>query len=123
MQVQLLPWQTLYTYTISVWRRYAKQAKKEFQEACTSDQEEEKITKQKTYIEAQKQIWEAKKREEAKKIEIRLTKMAEKAKIDPNIIWNARRRAQGSKELEYNTITEAGEIIMNAEETKSHIAN
>ena len=88
-----------------------------------SDQEEEKIIKQKTYIEAQKQIREAIEREEAKKIEIRLTKMAEKAKNDPNIIWNARRRAQGSKELEYNTITEAGEIIMNAEETKSHIAN
>ena len=86
-------------------------------------QEEEKIIKQKTYIEAQKHIREAIEREEAKKIEIRLTKMAEKAKIDPNIIWNARKRAQGSKELEYNTITEAGEIIMNAEETKSHIAN
>ena len=104
-------------------RAKRKQAKKEFHEACTSGQEEEKIIKQKTYIEAQKQIREAIEREEAKKIEIRLTKMAEKAKIDPNIIWNARRRAQGSKELEYNTITEAGEIIMNTEETKSHIAN
>ena len=49
--------------------------------------------------------------------------MTEKARIDPNMIWNARKRAQGCKELEYNTITEAGEIIMNAEETKSHIAN
>ena len=27
------------------------------------------------------------------------------------------------KKLNYNTITEAGEIIMNAEETKSHITN
>ena len=49
--------------------------------------------------------------------------MAEKTKIDTNIVWKARRRAQRSKELENNTITEAGEIIMNAEETKSHIAN
>ena len=49
--------------------------------------------------------------------------MAEKAKIDPNIIWNARKRAQGCEELENDTITEAGEIIMNAEETKSHIGN
>ena len=103
-------------------RAKRKQAKKEFQEACMNGQEEEKIIKQKTYIEAQKHIREAIEREEAKKIEIRLTKMAEKAKIDPNIMWNARKRAQGSKELEYNTVTEAGEIIMNAEETKSHIA-
>ena len=73
--------------------------------ACASDQESEKIIKQKAYIEAQKQIWKAIDREEAKKIQIRITKIAEKAKIDPSIIWNARKRAQGCKELEYNTIT------------------
>ena len=49
--------------------------------------------------------------------------MAEKAKIDPNIIWTAKKKAKGYKELEYNTITEDGEIIINAEETKSHIAD
>ena len=103
-------------------RAKIKQAKEEFHVACNNSQVSEKITKQKAYIDAQKQIRDAIHREEAKKTEIKKTKMAEKAKIDPNALWTAKKKANGYKELEYNTITEDGEIIINAEETKSYIA-
>ena len=42
-----------------------------------------------------------------KQTEKRIKKLTEKAKIDPNIIWQARKKAQTTNSMEYNTITEA----------------
>ena len=58
-----------------------------------------------------------------KKIEERLNSLHEKAKINPNTIWEARKRSKGCKTLEYNTYTEDGTPISDPQETKEHIAN
>ena len=58
-----------------------------------------------------------------KTIADRLKKLQEKAKIIPNTIWEARKRAKGCKGLEYNTYTGDGILITDPTETKKHIAN
>ena len=84
-------------HEIKSLRTKRKQAKMELHEACTNGQEDEKITKRKAYIETQKKIREAIDREEAKKIGIKITKIAEKAKIYPNMIRNARKEHKDAK--------------------------
>ena len=53
----------------------------------------------------------------------KLENLQKKAKINPNTIWEARRRAKGCKGLEYTTYTEEGEQIQDPAKTKEHIAN
>ena len=43
------------------------------------------------------------------------------AKINPNTIWNTRKRTQTDNELSYATITEEGTTITDPEKTKEHI--
>ena len=57
------------------------------------------------------------------KIEIKLEEIHRKAKINPNIIWDARKRAKASNGLDYPTYTEEGEQITDPSKTKEHIAN
>ena len=44
------------------------------------------------------------------------------AKINPNIIWKARKRTKGCNSIDYNTITEEGKNLTDPEETKQYIA-
>ena len=60
---------------------------------------------------------------ETKKIEERLNSLHEKAKINPNTLWEARKRSKGCNTLEYNTFIEEGTPISDPHETKEHIAN
>ena len=57
------------------------------------------------------------------KIENKLEEIHRKAKINPNIIWDARKRAKASNGLDYPTYTEEGEQITDPNKTKEHIAN
>ena len=75
------------------------------------------------YIKSQRELRSAIEEVETKTIENRLEKLYEKAKINPNTIWAARKRANGCQDLDYNTYTEEGKLITNPEETKDHIAN
>ena len=59
---------------------------------------------------------------EAEQTEKRTRELINRTKIDPNIIWQARKQAKGNNELEYNTIAEEDKEIINPEETKEHIA-
>ena len=59
----------------------------------------------------------------AKKIENKLEEIHRKAKINPNIIWDARKRAKGSNGLDYRAYTEEGEQITDPIKTKEHVAN
>ena len=68
---------------------------------------------------SQKELRNAIEQANTKTIEDRLKKLQEQAKITPNIIWEARKRAKGCKGLEYNTYTEDGILITD----KKHIAN
>ena len=58
-----------------------------------------------------------------KHTEKRIKKLTEKAKIDPNIIWQARKRAQTTKSMEYNTITEDSITLTEPEETLEYVAD
>ena len=57
---------------------------------------------------------------DAKKIKDKLAEIHRKAKINPNIILDARERAKG---LDYPTYTEEGEQITDPTKTKEHVAN
>ena len=44
------------------------------------------------------------------------------AKINPNIIWEARKRTKGCNSIDYNTITEEVKNLTDPEETKQYLA-
>ena len=80
-----------------------KTACKDFRDACIRANKEE-IQKTKTrYLETQDNY--------------------RKAKIQPNTIWEIRKKAKPKNELEYNTITEDDRTITDPQESKDHIAN
>ena len=43
--------------------------------------------------------------------------------MNPNTIWETRKRAKGCNGLEYKTTTEEGKYLTDPQETKDHIAN
>ena len=99
-----------------------KAAHKEFQDACTR-RDKNKIQRTKTsYLEAQDKYRSALEEAEKKAIEKKLEEIANKAKIQPNIIWQIRKKAKPNNELSYNTITEDNRILTDPQETKDHIA-
>ena len=53
----------------------------------------------------------------------RFTRRGKKAMINPNTIWETRKRATGCNGLEYDTINEEGRRITDPQETKHHIAD
>ena len=73
-------------------------------------------------MESQKQLREEIEKAEAKKLEDKLEKINSMTKINPNIIWEARKRSKGCSSIDYNTITEEGKNLTDPEETKQCIA-
>ena len=57
-------------------------------------------------MESQKQLREAIEKAETKKMEENWKKINNMAKINPKMIWEARKWAKGSNRLVYNTMTE-----------------
>ena len=104
-------------------RAEKKKAKKNFQEACKYQNNPKKVETKNTYMESQKKLREAIENEESRKIEAKLQELSKKAKINPNIIWETRKRAKGFNGLDYNTVDENGKRITNPQETKAHIAD
>ena len=100
-----------------------KNHKKEFQKACKTGTTEDKITTKKTYMASQVKLRSEINKAESTLIEERLKKLHEKAIINPNTIWEARKKAKGCRELDYNTYSEEGTLIEDPEKTKDHIAN
>ena len=75
------------------------------------------------YMESQKKLRKAIEKEETNIINNKLQNLVKRAKINPNIIWETRKRAKGCNGLEYNTIKEDGRRITDPQETKDHIAD
>ena len=100
-----------------------KNKKKEFQNACRSGTSEKKQSTMEKYIKSQRELRSTIEEAETKTIENRLEKLHEKAKINTNTVWTARKRANRCQDPDYNTYTEEGKLIINPEETKGHIAN
>ena len=99
-----------------------KAALKEFQNACTSGNKNEIQRTKTNYLEAQDKYRAALEEAEKKAIEKKLEEIAKKAKIQPNIIWQIRKKAKPNNELSYNTITEDNRILTDPRETKDHVA-
>ena len=104
-------------------RKFMKENRNKFQTACKSASEKIKLETRKEYIESQRKLRTLIEEAETKMIEDRLENLQKRAKINPNTIWEARRRAKGCNGLEYTTYTEEGEQIHDPVKTKEHIAN
>ena len=72
---------------------------------------------------SQTELRKAIEKEEENIINNRLQDLAKKAKINPNTIWETRKRAKGCNGLDYKTITEEGKHLTDPQETKDHIAS
>ena len=90
-------------------KQQRKAARKEFQNACTSGNKNEIQRTKTNYL-------------EMKATERKLEEIARKAKIQPNTIWQIRKKAKPNNELSYNTITKDNRILTDPQETKDHIA-
>ena len=105
----------------------AKKAKKEahhkFNQACKKGTKQDKQTAKNEYLESQTKLRTEIEKAEAKLTEEKLGKIYKNSKINPNTIWEARKKARGCNTLEYNTVTEDGKQITDPIETKEHIAN
>ena len=100
-----------------------KIAKTEFQEACRSGTQQDKEKTKITYMGTQELVRSLIEQHMEKQTEKRIKKLTEKAKIDPNIIWQARKRAQAINSMEYNTITEDDITLTEPEETLEYVAD
>ena len=60
---------------------------------------------------------------EKKLTEERVNKLAAKTRINPSIIWETKKRTQQTSDLDYNTVTESGEIVTDPEKAKEHTAS
>ena len=98
-------------------------ARKAFEKACKSGTDQAKERTMEEYIKLQKAHRQEIEKEETTKMQERLEKLATKAKIDPNIIWKARKQTKNNNELDYDIITEEEETITDPEKTKEYIAN
>ena len=70
-----------------------KTAKKEFEKACKEGTEDDKITSRKKYQETQHNLRRELEKHEIEMIEKRISELTKQAKIDPNTIWKARKKA------------------------------
>ena len=55
-------------------------------------------------------------------MEEKIKRLVSEAKINPNIIWQTRRKIKTDTDLDYNTITEEGRVLTEPEEMREYIA-
>ena len=103
-------------------RKEKKTAKRRFEEACRNKSEEEKIIEKEKYQQTQRTLRSEIEKHERENIEKRLKTLQNRAKKDPNIIWQARKKKRRKTELDYNIITEDDRVLTCPEETKNHVA-
>ena len=98
-----------------------KENRNRFQTACKSVDEEHQLESRNEYVERQNKLRTLIEEAETKKE--RLENLQKKAKINPNTIWEAKRRAKWCSGLEYTTYTEEGEQNKVPAKTKEHRSN
>ena len=102
-------------------KKKRKETRKIFEKACREGNSKEKKEALEEYIAAQQTTRTAREEYEAKEAEKRINYLIEKTTIEPNTIWQARKRAKNSNE--YDTITEDGTQLTNPDQTKAYIAH
>ena len=98
-----------------------KEKKATYQKSIKENLTEKKKEALTEYIEAQNNLRTAIEEHENKKTEEKIAQITKMAKINPNTIWNTRKRTRMDNELSYATITEEGTTITDPEKTKEHI--
>ena len=102
-------------------RKEKKTAKRRFEEACRTKSKEEKIITKEKYQQTQRTLRSEIEKHEREKIEKKMLKtLQNRAKKNPNIIWQARKKVRRKTELDYNIITEDDRVITCPEE--NHVA-
>ena len=102
-------------------RKDKKTAKKRFEEACRTKNNEEKIIEKEKYQQSQRTLRNEIEKHEREIIEKRLKMLQNRAKKDPNIIWQARKKVRRATEVDYNIITEDDRVLTCPEETRNHV--
>ena len=110
------------SFAITQARKEKKTAKRRFEEACRNKSEEEKIIEKEKYQQTQRTLRSEIEKHERENIEKRLKTLQNRAKKDPNIIWQARKKMRRKTELDYNIITEDDRVLTCSESTKNHVA-
>ena len=108
---------------IKTAKKARKTMKTEFQEACRSGTQQDKEKTKIAYMGTQELVRSLIEQHMEKRTEKRITKLTEKAKIEPNIIWQARKRTQTTNSMKYNTITEDNITLTEPEETLGYVAD
>ena len=75
------------------------------------------------YLKAQKNMRATMEKYENRKTEERIKQITNKAKINPNTIWETKKRTRTDNSLAYETITEEGTALTDPQKTKEHIAD
>ncbi len=105
-------------------RTKMKEEKVKFGEACKEQNTpENKLQALNEYCRAQRDLRTAIEKQEEITTEARINRLIEKAKTDPNVIWQTRKRNRTNNELEYDTVTEEGITLTDPEETRNYIAD
>ena len=99
-------------------RKEKKTAKRRFEEACRNKSGEEKIIEKEKYQQTQRTLRSEIEKHERENIEKRLKTLQNRAKKDPNIIWQARKKMRRKTELDYNILTKDHRILTCPEEIK-----
>ncbi len=102
-------------------RKMMKEKKKLFEEACKKGKPEDKIRQGQEYTISQNELREAIQRQELINLEKKLEKIQEEAKTNPNIIWQLKKKHSTDNSLDYETITEEGELLQEPEKTKNYV--
>lgn len=93
-----------------------------FEISCKTGSQEEKAQMKDSYLQKQKHLKDLLEKHEMEQTEKRIQNLVEKTKIDPNMIWKARKKAKNDTELDYNTVNEEGQVLNDPEKAKEHIA-
>ena len=108
---------------IKVAKENRKIKKAAFQKATKENNPKRTEETLQEYLKAQKNMRATIEEYENRKTEERIKQITNKAKINPNTIWETKKRTRTDNNLAYETITEEGTTITDPQKTKEHIAD
>ena len=103
---------------IKVAKENRKKKKAAVQKANKENNPQRKEETLQEYLKAQKNMRATIEEYENKKTEERIKQITNKAKINPNTIWETKKRTRTDNSLAYETITEEGTTLTDPQKTK-----
>ena len=108
---------------IKVAKDNRKIKKAAFHKATKENNPKRKQETLQEYLKSQKNMRATIEEYENRKTEERIKQITNKAKINPNTIWETKKRTRTDNNLAYETITEEGTSLTDPQKTKEHIAD